>query len=187
MWTQSIHIVFGKASVVSAVDEHRTGTGGKQPEGNGILPKPRARRSRKRAGGSNTRKTYNCEPPNFTMEHINVCPATNATCIVCRKLGQFEKTCRGIFRKTNHWKGRGRVGLVHEEQEHHRSSHSMEGNAREQPVKWVNQEAEGEYDSSTGISENMLMAIKRDRKEIEFKIPNAKVLATVWEENVAIG
>ena len=41
-------------------------------------------------------------------------PASTAPSISI-KLGHFERTCRGIRRGTNQWRGRGRVGLVRDE------------------------------------------------------------------------
>ena len=66
-------------------------------------------------GSGNNRRCYNCDAPNFTLEHIANCPAKGATCNSCRKLRHFERTCRGIRRGTNQWRGRGRVGLVRDE------------------------------------------------------------------------
>ena len=52
-------------------------------------------------GGGNNQKCYNCDAPNFTLDHIASCPAKGATCNACRKLGHFERTCRGVRRGTN--------------------------------------------------------------------------------------
>ena len=60
-----------------------------------------------RSGGSgNNRRCYDCDAPNFTLDHIANCPAKGATCNSCQKLGHFERTCRGIRRGTNQWRGR---------------------------------------------------------------------------------
>ena len=75
------------------------------------------------SGGSNNRRFYNCDAPNFTLDHIANCPAKGATCNACRKWGHFERTCRGIRRGTNQWRGRERVGLVKDENEHYQSTH----------------------------------------------------------------
>ena len=76
-------------------------------------------------GSGNYRRCYNCDAPIFTLDHIANCPAKGATCNSCRKLGHFERTCRGIRRGTNQWRGRGRVGLVRDENEHHQSTHNV--------------------------------------------------------------
>ena len=52
-------------------------------------------------GSGNNRRCYNCDAPNFTLDHIANCPAKGAACNSCRKLGNFERTCRGIRRGTN--------------------------------------------------------------------------------------
>ena len=66
-------------------------------------------------GSSNNSRCYNCDAPIFTLDHIANCPAKGATCTSCRKLVHFERTCRRIRRGTNQWRGRGRVGLVRDE------------------------------------------------------------------------
>ena len=47
-------------------------------------------------GGMNTRdrRCYNCDKPGFTREHMNECADKNVTCKFCRKIGNFERTCR---------------------------------------------------------------------------------------------
>ena len=47
-------------------------------------------------GSGNNRRCYNCDAPNFTLDHIASCPAKGATCNSCRKLGHFERTFRGM-------------------------------------------------------------------------------------------
>ena len=48
-------------------------------------------------GGDRTqeRRCYNCDQPNFTPENRQRCPARAVTCNFCKKVGHFEKTCRG--------------------------------------------------------------------------------------------
>ena len=41
------------------------------------------------------RRCYNCDQPNFTPEHRQRCPARAVTCNFCKKVGHFERTCRG--------------------------------------------------------------------------------------------
>ena len=102
-----------------------------------------------------------------------------ATCNSCRKLGHFERTCRGIRRGTNQWRGRGRVGLVREENEHHQSTQNV-NKLNEDPVSWVNQQGCGENESMTsGSDDYMVMSIKRKKNETELKIPGARVQVEV--------
>ena len=90
------------------------------------------------------------------------------------KLGHFERTCRGVRRGTNQWRGRGRVGLVRDENEHHRSMHSVD-NAAEDQVAWVNQQGSGENESMTsGSDDYMVMSIKK-KIVTELKIPGTRV------------
>ena len=118
------------------------------------------------------------------MERIRVCPAKNATCNAYRLLGHFENTCRRIRHGTNHWRGRGR-GISAGRPRTHRSSQSMGGSTQEQSLGFVEQEKEAEYDLSFGSSsEHLAMAIKRDRKEVEIKNPNARVMATVCGKEI---
>ena len=44
------------------------------------------------SGGSNNGRCYNCDAPNFTLDHIANCPTKGATYNACRKLGHFERT-----------------------------------------------------------------------------------------------
>ena len=146
-------------------------------------------------GSGNNRRCYNCDAPNFTLDHIASCPAKGATCNSCRKLGHFERicrgsnscrklghferTCRGIRRGTNQWRGRGRVGLVREENEHHQSTQNV-SELNEDPVSWVNQQGCGENESITsGSDDYMVMSIKRKKNETELKIPGARVQVEV--------
>ena len=130
-------------------------------------------------GSGNNRRCYNCDAPNFTLDHIANCPAKGATCNSCRKLGHFERTCRGIRRGTNQWRFRGRVGLVRNENEHYQSMQSVSEGA-EDPVAWVNQQGRGENDSITsGSDDYMVMSIKRRRNGTELKIPGARVQVEV--------
>ena len=143
---------------------------------------------RSSSGGSgNNRRCFNCDAPNFTLDHIANCPAKRATCSSCRKLGHFEQTCRGIRRGTNQWRGRGRVGLVRDENEHHQSMQSVSEGA-EDPVAWVNQQGRGENDSITSESDDyMVMSIKRKRNVTELKIPGARVQVEVSGKKCGCG
>ena len=130
-------------------------------------------------GSGNNRRCYNCDAPNFTLDHIANCPAKGATCNSCRKLGHIERTCRGIRKGTNQWRGRGRVGLVRDENENHQSTQNL-NDFTEDPVSWVNQQGSGENESMTSGSENyMVMSIKRKKNETELKIPGARVQVEV--------
>ena len=130
-------------------------------------------------GSGNNRKCYNCDAPNFTLDHIANCPAKGATCNSCRKLGHFERTCREIRRGTNQWRGRGRVSLVRDENEHHQSTQNVNDLA-ENPVSWENQQESGENESMTSGSDNyMVMSIQRKKNETELKIPGARVQVEV--------
>ena len=114
-------------------------------------------------GSGNNRRCYNCDAPNFTLDHIASCPAKGATCNLCRKLGHFERKCRGVRRGTNQWRGRGRVGLVTDENEHHQSTQNV-NDLNEDPVSWVNQQGSGENESMTsGSDDYMVMSIKRKK------------------------
>ena len=42
---------------------------------------------------SNPREFYRCGEANFTMEHVNVCMATNHRCKYCKVIGHLEKCC----------------------------------------------------------------------------------------------
>ena len=126
------------------------------------------------SGGGNNRRCYNCFAPIFTLEHIASCPAKGATCNGCRKMGHFERTCRGVRRGINQWRGRGRVGLVRDKNEHHQSMHSVD-NASEDQVAWVNQQGCGKNESmSSGSDDYMVMSIKK-KNVMELKIPVARV------------
>ena len=130
-------------------------------------------------GSGNNRRCYNCDAPNFTLDHIAKCPAKGATCNSCRKLGYFERTCRGIRRGTNQWRGRGRVGLVRDENEHHQSTQNVNDLA-EDPVSWVSQQGSGENESMTsGLDNYMVMSINMKKNETELKIPGARVQVEV--------
>ena len=41
------------------------------------------------------RRGYNCDQPNFTPEHRQQCSTRAFTCNFCKKVGHFERTCRG--------------------------------------------------------------------------------------------
>ena len=130
-------------------------------------------------GSGNNRRCYNCDAPNFTLDHIASCPAKEATCNSCRKMGHFERTCRGIRRGTNQLNGRGRVGLVREENEHHQSTQNV-NEFNEDPVSWVNQQGCGENESMTsGSDDYMVMSIKRKKNQTELKIHGARVQVEV--------
>ena len=75
--------------------------------------------------GAVNRRCYYCAL-NFTLDHIANCPAKGVTCNACQKVVRFERTCRGVRRGTNHWRGREPVVLVRDENEHHRSTHSVD-------------------------------------------------------------
>ena len=100
-------------------------------------------------------------------------------CNACRKVGHFERTCKGVRRGTNHWRGCGRVSLVRDENEHHRSTHSVD-NTQEVQVAWVNQQHEcGEEISTSSESDDyMVMSIKK-KNAIELKIPGARIQVEV--------
>ena len=130
-------------------------------------------------GSGNNRRCYNCDAPEFNLDHIASCPAKGATCNSCRKLGHFERTCRGIRRGTNQWKGRGRVGLVRNENEHHQSTQNV-NDLDEDPVSWVNQQGSVENESMTsGSDDYMVISIKRKKNETELKIPGVRVQVEV--------
>ena len=127
----------------------------------------------------NNRRCYNCDAPNFTLEHIANCPAKGLQCNSCWKLGHFERTCRGIRRGTNQWRGRRLVGLVRYENEHHQSMQSVTELA-EDPVAVVNQQGSGENESMTsGSDDYMVISIKRKKNETELKIPGARIQVEV--------
>ena len=130
-------------------------------------------------GSGNNRRCYSCDAPSVTLDHIASCPAKGATCNSCRILGHFERTCRGIKRNTNQWRGRGRVRLVRDENEHHQSMQNV-NDVAEDPVAWVNQQGSGENESMTsGSDDYMVMSIKRKKNVTELKIPGARVQVAV--------
>ena len=71
-------------------------------------------------------RCYNCDQPNFTREHMVKCPARGATCNFCRKVGHFERTCRG---KRGNQRGRGAVGMICENGENTWGLHGDGGKA----------------------------------------------------------
>ena len=129
-------------------------------------------------GGGNNRRCYNCDAPKFTLDHFASCPAKGATCNACRKLGHFERTCRGVRRGTNQWRRRGRVVLVRDENEHHQSMYKVD-NVAEDQVACVNQQGSGKNESTTsGPDDYMVMSIKK-KNVTELKIPGARVQVEV--------
>ena len=95
------------------------------------------------------------------------------------RVGIFERTCRGIRRGTNKWRGRGRVGLVRDENEHDQSMQSV-NDVAEDPVAWLNQQGSGENESMTsGSDDYMVMSIKRKKNLTELKITGARVQVEV--------
>ena len=63
--------------------------------------RPKGRGQYQNRGGGRTqertqeRRCYNCDRPNFTPEHRQRCPARAVTSNFCKKVGRFERTCRG--------------------------------------------------------------------------------------------
>ena len=57
------------------------------------------------SAGTGNRRCYNCDAPNFTLDHLANCPAKGVTCNAGRKVGHFERTCTGLRRGINHWRG----------------------------------------------------------------------------------
>ena len=98
-------------------------------------------------------------------------------------LGHFERTCRGVIRGTNQWRGRGQVGLVRDENEHHQSMHSVD-NASEDQVAWVNQQGRGEKESMTSESYDYMVISIKKKNVIELKIPRARVQVEVSGKKV---
>ena len=71
--------------------------------GQKIFQKQRARGTRRiqkgvNSTGTGNRRCYNCDAPNFTLDHFADCPAKGVTCNASRNLGHFERTCRGVRR-----------------------------------------------------------------------------------------
>ena len=116
-------------------------------------------------GSGNNRRCYNCDAPNFTLDHIASCPAKGATSNSCRKLGHFE--LEEVL--TN----------GEDEDEHHQSTQNV-NDLNEEPVSWVNQQGSGKNESMTsGLDDYMVMSIKRKKNETELKIPGARVQVEV--------
>ena len=75
------------------INNIRGSRGRGMPRGRGQCPN--------RGGGGRTqermqeRRCYNCDQPNFTPENRQRCPARAVTCNSCKKVGHFERTCRG--------------------------------------------------------------------------------------------
>ena len=69
------------------------GTRGRgMPRARGQYPNWKGARTKERI---EERRCYNFDQPNFTPEHRQRCPARAATCNFCKKVGHFERTCRG--------------------------------------------------------------------------------------------
>ena len=131
--------------------------------------------------GTGKCRCYNCDAPNFMLDHIANCPAIGITCKACRKVGRFERTSRGVKRGTNQWRGRGRVGLIRDENKHPRSTHSVDnGKIQREQIAWANQQQEcGEQIStSSGFNDYMVMSIKK-KNAVELKITSARVQVEV--------
>ena len=109
------------------------------------------------------RRCFYCDASNFTLEHFANCAAKGITCNACQKIEHFERTCSGVRRSTNQWQGRGQVGLVHDDNEHHQSTHSVDSSyMQEELVGWVNQQQEGAEEISifSRSDDYMVMSIK---------------------------
>ena len=59
------------------------------------IQRGRGQYQNRRGGRTQERRCYNCDQPNFTPEHRQRCPARAVTCNFCKKVGHFDKTCRG--------------------------------------------------------------------------------------------
>ena len=80
----------------------------------------------------------------------------------------------GIRRGTNQWRGRRRVGLARDENEHHQSTHSVDIAPSEDQVARVNQQGNRENGSASSASDDyMVMSIKK-KNVMEVKIPGAR-------------
>ena len=80
-----------------------------------------------------------------------------------------------LERDTNQWRGRGRVGLLREENEQHQKTQNV-SELNEDPVSRVNHQGCGENESVTsGSDDYMVMSIKRKKNQTELKIPGARV------------
>ena len=78
---------------------------------------------------------------NFVADQIANCPVKGTTCDACRKKGILKGP---VEEGTNQWRGRGRVGLVLDANEHCRSAHSAESSSmHEEQFGWINQQQAG--------------------------------------------
>ena len=112
------------------------------------------------------------------LDHIASCPAKGALCNACRKLELFERKCKGVRNGTNQWRGRGRVRLMRDQNEHHQSMHSVD-NASEDQVAWLNQQGSGENEPMTSVSDDYMVMSIKEKNAMEKKIPGARVQVEV--------
>ena len=138
---------------------------------------PRGRGQYPNRGGGRTqdrvqeRRCYNCDQPNFTPEHRQRCPARAVTCNFCKKIGHFERTCRGKRQS----RGGQPVGLIQGDEfldEEDTPSDDVEPQAAASSVGFVKREHHSW--SSESSDDYMVMAIRR-KKETMLKVAGPKL------------
>ena len=90
-------------------------------------------------------------------EQIANCPVKGTTCDACRKKGILKGPVEEV---TSQWRGRGRVGMALDENEHHRSTHSAESSSMHgEQFGWINQQQAGceEIFTYSGSDEYMVI------------------------------
>ena len=120
-------------------------------------------------------RCYNCDQPNFTREHLGKYPAKGVTCNFRRKIGHFERTCRG---KRGNQRGRGVVGMIRGTDDNTNPG-NFEGDAASQhasSIGWVNSSKPVVHssDSSSSDGDYMVMAV-RHKKFTELKVAGAQL------------
>ena len=122
------------------------------------------------------RRCYNCDQPNFTPEHRQRCPARAVTCNFCKKIGHFERTCRGKRQS----RGGQPVDLIQGDElfeEEDTPSDDVGPQVATNSVSFVKREHHS--CSSESSDDYMVMAIRR-KKETLLKVVGPKLIIYQW-------
>ena len=101
-------------------------------------------------------------------------------------VGYFEGTCRRVRRRTKPWRGGGHVGLVRDENDHHRSLRSIGSRImHEEQIKCVNQHQEGneKITTSSGSDEYIMITIMRKERS-GFEDPERQIPSVTFGKKV---